>query len=178
MIFNLLDAVNKILALGTIIAQVFMILAVIYFFVPCKTKPKVCGFFSKNAVNFAFVVALISTVGSLFYSTYAGFVPCSLCWFQRIFMYPEVIILGLAILKNDKRIVDYVLSLSVIGLIFSVYHNYIYIKSLSSTFCTISEPCTVAYVLEFHYVSIPMMALTAFLTINLLLILGKYYDKK
>ena len=169
----LLNFVNKLLALATIGSQVFIILAIIYALFVHK-KNVVSGFFAKNGMVLAFIVALVATSGSLFYSNYAGFAPCSLCWFQRIFMYPEVILLGLALLKNDRGIVDYSLTLTAVGLIISVYHNYIYIKSLSSTFCTMSEPCIVAHVTEFGYVTIPMMALTAFLMVGLLLIYVKY----
>jgi len=177
MILSVVAFVNKFLALGVIASQIFIVLAVIFVLLPYK-RDLVGKFFSRNGIKIAFIVSLIASLGSLFYSTYAGFVPCSLCWFQRIFMYPEAILLGLALLKKDKGIVDYVLTLSLAGLAISIYHNYIYIKSLSSNFCTISEPCTVAYVSEFHYISIPMMALTAFSLISLSLIIKKFYDRK
>jgi len=169
---TLLYFVNRALAMGTIISQIFIVLAVI--FVLLNKKNKISDFFSKNAIKFTFVVALVATLGSLFYSNYAGFDPCSLCWFQRIFMYPEVILLGLAIIKKDEKIIDYSLALSLIGLVISIYHNNIIIKGLHSTFCTISEPCTINYVLEYGYITIPMMALTAFSLISVLLIFKKY----
>jgi disulfide bond formation protein DsbB len=172
----LLDVVDETLAIGTIASQIFIVLAIIYIFSPFK-KNKVSDFFSRNGIKFAFIVALTATAGSLFYSGYAGFIPCSLCWFQRIFMYPEVIILGLAWFKKDKNIIDYSLVLSAIGLIISIYHNYIVFSGLHSTICTISEPCSINYVLEFGYITIPMMAMTAFLLMILLLIFKKY-DKQ
>jgi disulfide bond formation protein DsbB len=172
----LLDTVNKILGLGTIAAQIFIVLAIIYIILPVK-RNKISDFFRRNGIILAFIVALVATCGSLFYSNYAGFVPCPLCWFQRIFMYPEVIILGLALIKKDEKIVDYGLALSIIGIVISIYHNYIYFVGLRSTFCNISEPCTVTYVLEYGYVTIPMMALTAFALVILLLIYKKY-DRK
>lgn len=174
---DLLYFVNKILALGAIASQIFIVLAIVYMIL-FRQRNKVTDFFSRNGIKMAFMVSVVAVSGSLFYAGYAGFVPCNLCWFQRIFMYPEVILLGLALLKKDEGIVDYVLSLSIVGAVISIYHNYIYFKSLASAFCTISEPCTVAYVTEFNYITIPMMALTAFLLITLLLIARKYYDKK
>jgi disulfide bond formation protein DsbB len=174
MILSIVSFVSKFLALGAIASQIFIVLTIIFLLLPYK-REIILKFFSRNGIKIAFIASLIASLGSLFYSTYAGFVPCSLCWFQRVFMYPEAIILGLAILKKDSRIVDYILTLSLVGLAISIYHNYIYIKSLSSNFCTISEPCTVAYVSEFHYISIPMMALTAFLLISLSLIITAFY---
>ncbi len=169
----LLDIVNKLLALGTIGAQGFIVLAIIYVFLPIR-KNIISGFFFKNGIKLAFIVALVAASGSLFYSNYAGFVPCILCWYQRIFMYPEVIILGLALIKKDNRIVDYSLALSIIGLAISIYHNYIYFTGLHSNVCTSAESCTAPYITEFGYIIIPMMALTAFALISLLLISKKY----
>jgi len=174
----LLDVINKLLALGVIASQIFIVLAVVYFFVPCKTKLKVYSFFSRNSIKFAFIIACLAMAGSLFYSNYAGFVPCPLCWFQRIFMYPEVILLGLALIKKDENVIDYNLALSVIGLAISIYHNYIYIQGLYSVVCTTAESCIAPYVTEFGYITIPMMALTAFALISLLLINKKIYGKK
>ena len=163
---TLLYFVNNLLALSVIASQIFIVLAIIYIVLPYK-KNRLSDFFSKNGIKFAFIVALIATVGSLFYSNYAGFEPCVLCWFQRIFMYPEVILLGLALIKKDDKIIDYSLTLSVAGFVISIYHNYIVFKGLHSVVCTISEPCTINYVLEYGYITIPMMALTAFLLIIL-----------
>ena len=172
-----LDFVNKILALGAIGSQIFIVLIIAYFLFYRKNH-KINNFFVKNGVYFAFFVALVAMMGSLFYSNIAGFVPCPLCWFQRIFMYPEVIILGLAVLmKEDKHIINYTLALSVVGLIISVYNNYIVFSGLHSLVCSISEPCSINYVLEFGYITIPMMALTAFALINTFLIIKKFYGK-
>lgn len=173
----LLDFVNKVLAAGAIGAQVFIVVGA-GFVILNRKKNKVSSFFARNGIRFSFFVALAATAGSLFYSGYAGFVPCSLCWFQRIFMYPEVILLGLAWLKNEKHIIDYSLTLSIIGWLISAYHNYIIYKGLHSIVCTISEPCTVNYVLEYGYITIPMMALTAFSLIILFLIFQKYENKQ
>ena len=170
---NLLGIVNKILALGTIGSQIFIVLAIAYAFLPYK-KSYISDFFVKNGTKLAFVVALVATSGSLFYSNYAGFLPCSLCWFQRIFMYPEVVLLGLALMKKEDKIINYNLTLSIIGLVISAYHNFIIYKGMHSTVCTISEPCTINYILEFGYITIPMMALTAFALISLLLIIKSY----
>ncbi len=74
------------------------------------------------ALYLAWVVSLAATGGSLYLSEILGYIPCKLCWFQRIFMYPEVILLGIASYKNDRRQAGYVLPLSIIGGLFSLYH--------------------------------------------------------
>lgn len=170
---ELLDFVNTLLALGIIVCQGFILLAIVYVLLPYK-RNSISNFFSKNGIKFAFVVTLMSVAGSLFYSEYAGFAPCNLCWFQRIFMYPQVILLGLALLKKEDKIIDYSLALSIIGLVISAYHNYIFLKSIDSTFCGISGSCIIKYVLEYGYVTIPVMSFTAFLLVSLFLLFKKY----
>jgi disulfide bond formation protein DsbB len=170
----LIQNVNKILALLTIGSQIFIFLGLIQtlFFRKYHSQP-VIRFFSRNGLFFAFIVALVATGGSLFYSEIAGFEPCKLCWFQRIFMYPLAVLLGLAWLKKDFKFTFYPTVLAVIGAGISIYHNYIYYGGISLFPC---EPfglgassCTKVLVMEFGYVTIPLMALTAFLLIILFL---------
>jgi disulfide bond formation protein DsbB len=113
----------------------------------------------------AFVVAAVGTGGSLFFSEVAGFVPCDLCWFQRICMYPLSILTLLAAWRGDYRIVRYLLPLPVVGAGVSIYHMLIenaVIKEPSS--CRIGGAgCVVKWIDEFGYVTIPTLALTGFL---------------
>lgn len=162
--------VSLVLGIGVICSQILIVLVLLYFLFLRKKYPSFLTFLAQNGIKLSFVVAAVATLGSLFYSNVAGFMPCELCWFQRIFMYPEVIILGLSLIKKDEKIIDYALSLSVIGWLISVYHNYIYYQSLSSTFCRIGEQCSTPYVTEFGYISIPMMALTGFSLIVIFLL--------
>jgi len=170
----LIDTVSNILAVLTIGAQIFIVLVVLYFLFFQKKYPIIEKFISGNSIKFSAVIALVATLGSLFYSNVAGFNPCDLCWLQRIFMYPQFIILGLALMKRDKKIVDYSLALAVIGWMISIYHNYIYYKAVSLTFCAPGESCTTHYLIKFGYITIPMMALTAFSLIILFLLHQKF----
>jgi disulfide bond formation protein DsbB len=113
----------------------------------------------------AFVVAALATGGSLFFSEIAHFVPCELCWFQRIFMYPLAIVTLLAAVFNDHRAARYLLPLPVIGACISVYHLLVENRVVEqSNACLISAPggCAVKWVDEFGYVTIPTLALTGF----------------
>jgi disulfide bond formation protein DsbB len=113
----------------------------------------------------AFLVAAIATGGSLFFSEIAHFVPCELCWYQRICMYPLSITTLVAALFDDPRAARYLLPLPVVGAGVSVYHllveNRVVGESLT---CRISAPggCAVKWINEFGYVTIPTLALTAF----------------
>jgi disulfide bond formation protein DsbB len=125
----------------------------------------------------AFVVASIATGGSLFFSEIAHFVPCELCWYQRICMYPLSITTLLAALFDDPRAARYLLPLPVVGAGVSVYHllveNGVVGESLT---CRISAPggCTVKWINEFGYVTIPTLALTAFALVFAFLLLAAY----
>lgn len=169
----MVNLVNEILAVGTIGSQIFIGLIILYFLYFQRKYAFVYNFLSAHGTKFALFIALMATSGSLFYSEYAGFTPCVLCWFQRIFMYPLVVILAISLIKKDLRIIDYVLSLASIGFMISIYHNYIYYKGISSVVCEINEPCAVQYVLGFNYITIPMMSLTAFSLIITFLLIQK-----
>ncbi|MBX4200688.1 disulfide bond formation protein B [Candidatus Parcubacteria bacterium] len=168
---------NKILALGTIAGQVLVVLGVVYLLFLRKKQFAVVTFIQKNALMLAFLISLASVLGSLFYSEIVGFPPCDLCWIQRIFMYPLVVVLGFATINKDRRLIKYALASSVIGALVSAYHNYMYYwNSGLDAFCQLGGTqvsCVKRYVFEFGYVTIPLMALTAFALIIMLLIFYK-----
>jgi disulfide bond formation protein DsbB len=112
-----------------------------------------------------FLVASIATGGSLFFSEIAGFIPCELCWYQRICMYPLSIITLLAALANDRRVARYLLPLPLVGAGVSVYHLLVENGVVEQArACLISAPggCATKWINEFGYVTIPTLALTGF----------------
>jgi disulfide bond formation protein DsbB len=117
----------------------------------------------------AFVVASIATGGSLFFSEIAHFVPCELCWFQRICMYPLSIATLLMALAGDHRAARYLLPLPIVGAGVSVYHLLVengVVKQAQA--CLISAPggCATKWINEFGYMTIPTLALTAFVLLT------------
>jgi disulfide bond formation protein DsbB len=119
----------------------------------------------------AWAVALTATLGSLYFSEIAHFEPCRLCWFQRIFMYPlAILLLGMAIRRDRRNALLYALPLPVIGLAWSVYHVYIeYHPEAESQSCRRGIPCSTKWIEELGYVTIPVLAGTAFAAIIVLL---------
>ena len=111
----------------------------------------------------AFVVAAIATGGSLFFSEIANFVPCELCWFQRICMYPLSIVTLLAALTGDHRVARYLLPLPIVGAGVSTYHllveNHVVATPKS---CQIGVGCSVKWINEFGFMTIPTLTLTGF----------------
>jgi disulfide bond formation protein DsbB len=119
----------------------------------------------------AWGISVIATFGSLFFSEVLMFIPCELCWYQRIFMYPLVLLMGTAIIKKDFHSLSiYVLPLSIIGGIISLYHYLIQkvdFMADASISCGV-VPCTGEYINWLGFITIPFLALTAFTLITVL----------
>ncbi len=116
----------------------------------------------------AWIQSLIATLGSLYFSEVAHFTPCKLCWYQRILMYPLVLILAVGVSKKDKKIYNYVLPLSIVGWFIALYHNLLYYHVISETLapCTNDVPCTTKFFAWFGFITIPLLSLIAFSVIN------------
>ena len=125
--------------------------------------------------NLAWVIALVATVGSLFFSEVMGLPPCVLCWYQRIAMYPLVLIIGSGIITQDSRMKFYALPLCLSGLIISIYHNLLYYGILPESIipCTVGVSCTSRQIEWLGFITIPLMALIAFACLALCLLLYK-----
>lgn len=112
----------------------------------------------------AWATSVIATFGSLYFSEIRLFEPCELCWYQRILMYPFVVILGIAIINRDFRISLYTMVLSLIGGGIALYHYGIQkLAFLADTAPACGRiPCTAAYINWFGFITIPFLALVAF----------------
>jgi hypothetical protein len=137
-------------------------------------KRSVWSTLGPSALWLAFAVALTATLGSLYLSEVAHFVPCELCWYQRIAMYPLVPILFVAAVKRDAGVWRYAAPLAAIGSALSIYHYQLErFPDQTSVSCTLEAPCTVVWIWKFHYISIPFMALSGFALIVALLLVAR-----
>lgn len=127
----------------------------------------------ENSHYFAFLVALVAMLGSLFFSEVLHFPPCVLCWYQRICMYPIVGLLAIGIYFRDKYVYRYVLLLSSIGIVISLYHNLLYYKILPESVapCTAGVSCTTKFIEYFGFVTIPFLSGTAFALVIIFMLL-------
>lgn len=119
----------------------------------------------------AWLVAMVSLGGSLFFSEIMMFEPCKLCWFQRICMYPLAILLGIAAYRNDRGIIPYARVLAGIGMCISLWH---YLEQKVPALhdvlpCTVGVPCSGAYIDWLGFITIPFLALIGFTLIMILL---------
>lgn len=127
---------------------------------------------------FAWLVSVTATMGSLYFSEIRGFIPCDLCWFQRIFMYPLVLILGIGTFQGDISVKKFVLPLSILGGTISFFH---YLEQKVPGFggirpCVSGIPCSSEYINWFGFITIPFLALIAFTLISVSMIV--LYSKK
>jgi disulfide bond formation protein DsbB len=119
-------------------------------------------------------VAVVATLGSLWFSEGAGFPPCELCWYQRIAMYPLALVLPLAAWRRDDGIRPYAFALAGAGILVSTWHNVIETNpDLTSSGCDPSNPCTLRWVEGLGFWTIPRMAFVAFALILTLLALDR-----
>jgi disulfide bond formation protein DsbB len=176
---TLAQIVNLFLSIGTVLTQVVSVFLIVLYFSP-KTRvifPKVMILVRGKAMLLAFLVSLVSVLGSLTYSDILGYEPCKLCWIQRIFMYPQVFLLGLALWKKDLSVFFYSVVLSSIGGIIALYH---YITQLGWNPLNLpcaavgySVSCAKVFVLNFGYITIPVMAFSAFVFMVMIILLAQ-----
>jgi len=144
------------------VALVFAALAAIGFRAPLEAVRSAIWGYELWA---AFIVSSIATGGSLFFSEIANFIPCELCWYQRICMYPLSILTLFAAIRGDFKLARYLLLFPVFGAGVSIYHilveNGVFHQS---TACLVSAPggCTIEWIDKFGYMTIPVLTLTGF----------------
>ena len=178
------EIVNKILSLGTIFLQILIALIAINLILFRSPNNKILLFFKKYTFFFGFFVALGAVALSLFYSGIVGYPPCELCWIQRIFLYPQLILFSMELYKRDRSIIDFSIVFAIFGSLVSIYHIYIESGGSSSLGCAALTPsnvnqvsCAIRYIYEFGYITMPIMALTLSLFIISILLNYKYMSR-
>ncbi len=143
----------------------------LHFFVSISNTEK--STFNSLLPYFAWLIALFSMVGSLFFSEVMELPPCVLCWYQRIAVYPLVLIIGIGIILRDLRMKTYSLPFAVIGLAISVYHNLLYYGFIPEaiTPCTEGVPCNAVQIELLGFITIPLMGLISFIMLTLCLMI-------
>ncbi|MFA6608564.1 MAG: disulfide bond formation protein B [Candidatus Paceibacterota bacterium] len=158
---------NYYLSLGTIIGIMLAIVWVCLLIVTLKTKKDnpVLSFIAQYALPIGFFISLGGAFFTLTYSDYLGVLPCGLCWFQRVFLYSQIFLYGLAWYKNDRKIFIYTLTLSLVGLIIAIYHHYLqmgYSELLPCPVVASTIDCAKPTLFEFGFVTLPLMAAILF----------------
>jgi len=134
-----------------------------------------------NLIFVSWLIAMLSTLASLFFSEVMELAPCVLCWYQRIFLFPLSIILVLGLFPLDTKVIKYALPLSLIGMLFTIYHCLLFYGFIPENLqpCSQGIPCNDDSMILFGILPIPVLSLLAFLSISTLLLLarGKLNEK-
>ena len=133
----------------------------------------------ENLPYLAWITTLCAAAGSLFFSEVMELPPCVLCWYQRIAMYPLVVVIGVGIVLRDTRVKYYALALSGIGLLVSIYHNLLYYGLIPESIvpCAEGVSCTSRQIEWLGFITIPLMSLTAFVIVTLSLLMYRPKEK-
>lgn len=168
MINSLIQSFSGLIVLADILIPLYIVL----YLIARKTKNQALvnffNFVSDNFLSFGFLLSLSAMLGSFFLEIVAKYPACELCWYQRIFMFPQAIILGIAMFKNEVSVKVYSISLASIGLLIGIYHILVQNGQVYSPCSTQVVNCSVKQFVYFGYVTIPVMSVTAFLILILL----------
>ena len=172
---------NFVLALGTILLQlkaVLLLVTIVRVWVTKRTNA-ISALASRYAMLSTFVAALVASILTLIYSDVFGFLPCGLCWFERIALYPQVIIAGMALYVRDKVFAPMYLSgLSVIGAVIALYHHYLQMGGSELVACPATGvSCAQRILFEFNYITYPLMAFSLFAVIALMFVLKAVHTR-
>lgn len=173
------ETLNYFVGIGAIILQIVTVVLVALFiarkrysFAADLLQP-----FAAWGIWLAFLASLSASAMSLVYSNVIGYPPCDLCWWQRIFMYPQVIIFGIALWKRDRSATLYAIVLSVIGLCIGIYNHVLQMFPHGSLPCPAQGvSCAQIFYLEFGYITFPMLSITFFAFLIVLMLIVRARD--
>ncbi len=161
------EQLNYLLGLGALFLQVSAaILALSIVFRHSVTVARtIVEFIGYWGLWISLALSLFASALSLYYSEVVGMLPCSLCWLQRVFLYPQIIMLALAIRMKDRAIVAYSLALSAIGGAIALYHHILQMGGAGSLPCPASGTvsCAQRLIFEWGYITFPLMSFSVFL---------------
>lgn len=121
------------------------------------------------------VIASTSTLGALFFSEIMKLPPCVLCWYQRIFMFPLMLLLPVGLFPFDGRVVRYALPLALAGWLVSLFHVLLVVGLIPEAIrpCTQGVPCSEVQIQWLGFVNIPLLSFLAFSIMNALLLAAR-----
>jgi disulfide bond formation protein DsbB len=165
-----------VMAIATVIIDVALVIKLLALFhKPSRMQIMRGG--AKYGLLAIFILSTLAVAGTLFIQFAGGLNPCDLCWWQRIFMYPIPLLSLIALIKGQSLsdVADYVLALSFIGALFSLYQHLLQVLPAGSLIpCDASNDCAIRAVFYFNFVTIPWMALSVFVAIFLITLVARF----
>ncbi len=173
---NFWNQANSLAVIVMMAASLVLLYAL--FFPKNPFAAKVLAFARTNVLGIGAFITIGALVSSLVYSNVIGYLPCLLCWYTRIFFYPQVVLFTVALFRKDRGILPYSIALTSIGLLISTYHYITESLQYSPIPCSAGGvSCLTRYVYEYGFITIPFMGLIAFLTLFLVLLSAKRQAK-
>jgi disulfide bond formation protein DsbB len=170
----MLETLNFWVALGTVGMQILAVALFALYFLR-NTAPGLAAFVSKWSLCLGFLLSLFSIGMAVYYSDFLGIIPCSLCWYQRVFLFPQAVLFAVALFKKEAaRIADYSIVLSVFGALVALYQHYIQMVGESPLPCPASGgDCVKRFLFEFGYITFPLVAFSAFALLIALMLFAR-----
>ncbi len=170
-----LETTNFLVALGVLLLEIATVALFAAYFVRGKYPlvSQLAGFLSRRGLLIAFIFAALGSIITLYYSEVLGIEACSLCWWQRIFLYPQVVLFAIALSKKDIGIALYSIALSILGAGFGLYQHALQMLGEGSLPCpATAASCAQRFMYEFSHITFPYAAfvLFAFLIIVMLFV--------
>ena len=167
---SLIQFLNHYLSLATIIGGGVLVVVILYvtYILNTNRKSRIVSSLYRFAIPLAFLITFFGTGMSLFYSEYLGILPCDLCWFQRVFIYSQLILFAVAWWKDDKGAFVYSFWLSVVGLCIGLYHHIMQLGYDVYRPCSTAPfavDCSKPTFIEYGFVTFPLMAVVLFATL-------------
>ncbi|TSC85534.1 MAG: disulfide bond formation protein DsbB [Parcubacteria group bacterium Gr01-1014_8] len=172
---------NSLLALGTLAIQIASAVLLAVYFLPnlIPGAYEIRAYVGKWGIALGLVLILTTAAANLYYESF-GFEPCYWCYWQRIFLYPQAVLFGVALWKRDMQIADHSIALSIFGAGVALYHHALQMLPGSGLPCpSVGVSCATRILFEFGYITYPLMAfsLFAFLIVLMLFVRSSYQAK-
>jgi disulfide bond formation protein DsbB len=164
--------VNYFFALGTVAMQIAAVLLLVVFIFRNRISSfgRVGDFIGRHGLLVGFAFSFLAAALNFYYNEVLGVPPCDLCWWQRIFLYPQVLLFGMAAWKRDSYMADYSIVLSVFGAGFALYHHLLQMFPNSIPCPATGVSCAQRFMFEFDYITYPMMSLSLFIFLIVLML--------
>ncbi len=169
--------INSFFSVATLLSHFLLVFCIIAFVYRKSWGKEIIKFVHQYSLWLGFGASLVAIIASLIYSNVIGFEPCTLCWWQRIFIYPQAVLFLVAIIRRDRGVWNYSLPLTLGVFLVSLYQTYTNLGGTSILPCTaVGGACSKIYVLEFGYITIPLMSLTLAVYLLFINLIAKKYE--
>lgn len=160
-----METLNHVVGLGAFALQIITLALLAVFFLQKRFPDlhSIAGHIERYGTWIGFKLSLLATLGALFYSDVLGFEPCPLCWWQRIFLFPQVILFAVALRKRDRKVAEYSIALSILGVVVALYQHVLQIMPEGTLPCpAVAAGCAQRIIFEFGYITFPLVSFSVF----------------